>query len=151
MKASTSVAAEVRRQFRLGRPPKGAEHLRPLIAADKAEMLLEDLRNRMRQAGTKWFEDEHVNAMLVSVDDTDVCITPVENNRDKMLANLTTPGAYALGCVFVQFDQDAGKSGQNVFFYVPFIGLSDDERATIQGAAASWKAAMENTRAEGMN
>ena len=148
MEENMSTAARVRRQFRFGRPPKSTEHLRPLIAVDKAEVSLADLRNRMRQAGTKWFKDEHVRAMLVTVDGTDARITSVDN-REKMLANLTRPGAYALGCVFVQFDADAGNSGQNAYFYVPFIGLTDDERVTIQAASARWAA--ENARLEGMN
>lgn len=147
MEKMMSPAARVRREFRLGRPPKSTEHLRPLIAVDKAEMSLADLRNRMRKAETEWFKDEHVRAMLVTVDSTDACLTPVEN-RDKMLADLTRPGAYALGCVFAQFDADAGK---NTFFYVPFIGLTDDERATIQDAAARWRDALEHAAGDNQN
>jgi len=146
MEAKISPAARVRREFRLGRPPKSTEHLRPLIAVDKAESSLADLRNRMRQAKIEWFKDEYVQAKLVTVDDANVYITSVEH-RDKMIAELSGPGAYALGCVFFQFDADAGERGQFAYFYVPFIGLTDEERATIQEAAV--KLAAEVKAAEG--
>jgi hypothetical protein len=142
MAENISIAARVRRDFRRGRPPKGVEHLRPLVAVDKAEFSLADFRSRMRQAGTSWFRDEHIEAMLVTVDADDATLTPV-GDRAKMLANLAQPGAYALGCLFAQFDAD---TSQNVFFCIPFIGLNPDERATTRDAAARWRAAVENSR-----
>jgi hypothetical protein len=116
MEENMSAAARVRREFRRGAPPKGTTP-RPLVAVDKAEQLLANLRERMHAAGLK---REEVDGQIIGVrsaNDEPVFI-PIE--REKAIAILSAPDIIPLGCIFRQ--QDGGK---NVDFFVQFTGMTE--------------------------
>jgi hypothetical protein len=121
MESDMSAASRVRRQFRLGRPPKSVLPLHPRVAVDKAEALLSDFREMMKVEGLK---PEHVDTLIVAIreaaPDEPLFISLV--NRDAAIAALSAPDTIALGCVFGQFD---AKQGQTVEFPVQFGGLNE--------------------------
>lgn len=118
MEDTMSPAAQVRRQFRLGRPPKGESLLHPKVAVDKAVSLLADFRERMQKAK---LNPEHVGALIVGVregnPDEPVLI---KIDRDNAIATLSAPDIAAIGCIFWQRDGD-----KEVDFFVQFTGLSE--------------------------
>jgi hypothetical protein len=129
MRETMSPAAQVRRQFRLGRPPKRTDDLlRPLLAVDKAELLLADFRKRMQSAG---LNPEHVDALIIGVRASNLD-EPVfiSIDRDKAIAALSAPDIGALGCIFRQRDGE-----QNVDFFVQFTGLSERGLNVLKRAA----------------
>jgi hypothetical protein len=124
-----SPAARVRRQFRLGRPPKGTLPLHPSVAVDKAESLIADFRGRMETAGLK---PEHVAGLIIGVrsaNPDEPVFIPID--RDKAIATLSAPGILAIGCIFWQRDEAENKEAD---FFVQFTGLSEQGLSVLKRA-----------------
>jgi hypothetical protein len=123
MEDNMSAAARVRREFRLGRPPKTVPEgmppmpLHPQVAADKAVRLLADLRERMHAAGLKREEVDGVIVGIRAANPDEPVFIPID--RAKAIETLSAPDIIALGCVFRQHDGD-----KDFDFPVQFAGLN---------------------------
>ncbi len=127
-----SPAAQVRRQFRLGRPPKGQLPLHPKVAVDKASALLADFRQRMQAVGLK---AEHVDGLLIGVREAnrdEPVFIPIE--RDSAIATLSAPDIIAVGCIFRQHDE---REGKDIDFFMQFTGLSEQGLNLLKKAAST--------------
>ena len=131
MEKAMSPAAEVRRQFRLGRPPKGTLPLHPTTAWQKAESLLADFRQKMQ---AKKLRPEDVDGQIIGVREADpgepVFISLAD--REAALRTLSAPDIIAIGCIFRQHDS---KSKENIDFFVQFTGLSEQGLGVLRKAA----------------
>jgi len=131
MEKNMSPAARVRRDFRLGRPPKGQLPLHPRVAWEKADSLLTDLRKRMQEAGLRM---DHVKGEIVAIRDNDpdepVFVSVAK--QEAAIETLSAPNIIALGCVFRQFDE---QMKQGATFFVQFTGLSERGLAVLKKAA----------------
>ena len=130
-----SRAARVRRQFRLGRPPKDTLPLHPRIAWDKAESLLSDLRQRMKDAG---LSPADIDAQIIGVRDpnpNEPVFVPLKD-KDEVVKILSEPDIIAIGMIFRQHDAEANDGkGQDITFPVQFTGLSKAGLDVLKGAA----------------
>lgn len=135
-----SPAAQVRRDFQLGRPPKNELPLHPITAAQKAESLIADFRARMEKAKLK---PEHAQGLIVAIRtaDPDKPIL-IKIDHNEAIAKLSKPDTIALGCVFHQFDERDGKA---VTFFKQFTGLNERGLNVLKLAAAKWQ----QTQAQG--
>ena len=128
-------AARVRREFRLGRPPKGETLLHPKVATEKAVTLLADFRRRMQDAK---LDPEHVDGLIVGVRESnpdEPVVIPIK--QDEAIATLSTPEMAAIGCIFWQRD-----GGREVDFFVQFTGLSE-RGINVLKRASMWRAAQQ--------
>src|ERR1700690_3400108 len=113
MEAKLSPAAQIRREFRLGRPPKPGDAL-PLhrtVAWSKATEALSSFRERMTAVG---LEPNHVEAGIVFIELTNPDLPqflPMEGNdkddeewKRAAFEQLGRDDVIALGMVFRQFD-----------------------------------------------
>lgn len=134
MEAVMSPAAQVRRDFQLGRPPKDALPLHPITATDRAESLLADFRTRMQKAKLK---PEHAQGVIVGIrlSDPDKPVL-IKIDHDEAIAKLSKPDIIALGCVFHQFDEREHKA---VTFFKQFTGLNERGLNVLKLAAAKWQ------------
>ena len=130
MEKAMSPAARVRREFRLGRPPKCTLPLHPSVAWQKAESLLADFRQRMEDAG---LSREDVDAQIIGVRESNPDAPVfIAVERDKALKTLSAPDIIAIGCIFRQHDS---TTKQNVDFFVQFTGLSEQGMNVLKKAA----------------
>ena len=120
MEKAMSPAARVRRQFRLGRPPKSTLPLHPTVAWQKADSLLSDFRQMMK---AEKLQPDDVDAQIIGVRESDPD-KPVfiEMERETALKALSAPDIIAIGCIFRQHD---AQTKQDVDFFVQFTGLSE--------------------------
>jgi hypothetical protein len=135
------TAAQVRRDFRSGNPPKPGEALplRRLVAWRRAMEALSDLRARMSAAN---LNPKHAVAAIVYVaeaapDKPELLFleseqrTPEQCQMDAY-ATLDRDGVIAIGMVFDQYDE---QSGQLVTFPYQFTGLNDRAIVVLRKAA----------------
>jgi hypothetical protein len=146
METAMTPAARVRREFRLGRPPKGMLPLHPTVAWQKAESLLTDFRQKMKAAALL---PEHVDAQIIGVRDPNPD-EPVflAGDRDAALKTLSTPDIIAIGCIFRQYD---ARSKQDVFFFVQFTGLSERGLNVLKKACTMLQDAAKKLGAKSMS
>lgn len=148
MENTMSPAAQVRRNFRLGRPPKAGESL-PLhrtVVWQRATDALEKLRGEMRAAK---LDAKHVTAAIVYIESTDPTAPHViplgeegkslDDIRPVAFETLGRDDVLAIGMVFAQYDEQAKK--QAIFPY-QFTGLSPDGIAVLRKAATDQDEAM---------
>ncbi|HEX3985371.1 MAG TPA: hypothetical protein VHX13_02080 [Acidobacteriaceae bacterium] len=139
-KAGMSPAARVRREFRLGRPPRplpdGAmpEQLHPAVTWQRAKDALADFRRRMADAKLK---PEQVDAAIIYVTRAypeRPCFLRLEDSvRPAALNLLAREDVIALGMLFVQFD---ARAKQRTIFPHLFFGLNQRGMAVLKEAAA---------------
>lgn len=145
MEANMTTAARVRREFRLGRPPRALregeqpEPMHPAAAWKRATDALADFRARMTAAT---LQPEHVIGAIVYV-------TLAEPNEPRFLLledegrtaeslqeeafeQLSRGDALALGMIFRQFDAEAKQ--QSTFPH-QFFGLSPHGVTVLRNAA----------------
>ena len=140
---SMSPAARVRREFRLGRPPKKVEDvlpLHPVVVWNKAADALSDFRARM---ATAKLDPDHVEAAIVFIEMADQDAPkllaleqetgePSEKCRQATFKQLSRSDVIALGMIFRQFDKK--RKSATVFPY-QFMGLNDRGLAVMRRAA----------------
>lgn len=141
MEKVMSPAAQVRRDFRLGRPPKPGESL-PLhrtVVWQRASDALASFRTRMR--GAK-LDPRHVTAAIVFIESAnpdqphfllldEEGKTP-EQSREVAFKELGRDDVIALGMIFRQFDD---RSKQQSTFPYQFTGLTERGIAVLRKAA----------------
>ena len=148
MEDEMSPAAKVRRDFRLGRPPRPApldeeghpEQLHPKVAWTRANEALSDFRRRMDAAK---LNPQHAAAAIVYViqaDPDSPRLLPLEETgktpEELQLAAFDTlgrPDVIALGVLFAQFDERTRKKA--IFPYL-FFGLGERGMAGLKKAAS---------------
>jgi hypothetical protein len=142
MESTMTPAAQVRREFRLGRPPKPVETVEPLqrtVVWRKATEALSNIRDRMVAAKLK---PEHVSGAVVYVETgspDESRVLPVQQ-RDKTLEEsqaaayeiLGRDDVIALGMIFTQYDEHAGKLAVFPFQFMP---LNERGIAVLRQAA----------------
>jgi hypothetical protein len=139
MSKAMSPAAQVRRDFQLGRPAKALtdEPLHPAVVWARAEALLSDLRGRMTSVK---LDPLAVRAFIVYVqmpDFTDPQFlalsgpNPPETYRQTALEALGAPDTLALGVLFQQWDD-----GKVATFPKQLTGLSELGMMTLRKAGA---------------
>ena len=141
MEQRMTPAAQVRRDFRLGRPQKTEidEPLHPAVVWQRANRALADFRARMSAAELK---PDHAEALIVYVAMPDMDVphflslesahrTPEECQR-VALEQLGQGNALALGMVFTQFDE---QTKQQALFPYQFMPLSDRGIAVLRRSA----------------
>lgn len=129
MENTMTPAALVRREFRLGRPPKPVEdpaQLKHTVVWKKASDALADLRARMSAAGLR---PEHVGAEIVYVTqnapDTPERLLMCGQGRtddewrDEALSRLAQDDVIVLGMLFTQFDEQSGTQAIFPHLFVP--------------------------------
>lgn len=134
-------AAQVRRSFRLGRPPKPGESLplHPLVVWKRAMESLASFRALM---SLEKLQPSHVTAAIVYLQEGDPS-TPrfllleepnktEEEVKAAIFETLGRPDVLAIGMLFRQFD--AEKKEQSTFPY-QFTGLSENGLAMLRKAA----------------
>jgi hypothetical protein len=142
MESNMSVAAQVRREFRLGRPPKAVEEVEPMhrtVVWKKATDALSNFRERMVAAT---LNPAHVDARIVYVTlakpDTPLQLQidgppkDAEVWKQEALETLGADDVLALGMIFLQYD--AAAEHQSIFPY-QFTGLSERGQAVLRRAA----------------
>lgn len=152
MEKVMSPAAQVRRDFRLGRPPKPGEAvpLHRLVVWQRATDALSNLRARMSAAN---LNPNHVSAVIVFIELTDPETprllllekegkTP-EQCREAAFETLGRDDVIALGMVFKQFDE---QSRQQTTFPYQFMGLTERGVYVLRTAATSLVAVGELTK-----
>jgi hypothetical protein len=140
MEKVMSPAAQVRRDFRLGRPPKPGEALplHRLVVWQRATDALANFRTRMaaaklnpNDAGAVVVYVETSNPELphfLGLEHTDK--SPEESRRTAFEV-LGRDDVIALGMLFLQFDEQAKK--QTIFPY-QFVGLNDRGLSVLRSA-----------------
>jgi hypothetical protein len=133
MEQEMTPAARVRREFRLGRPPKAAtslEPLHPLVVWNRATEALTSFRGRMKAAK---LNPNHVDAVIVFIEAANPD-TPrfLELEQKQVLKQLGRADVIALGMLFKQFD--AIKKQQAIFPHL-FMGLNERGMAVLKKAA----------------
>jgi hypothetical protein len=141
MEKVMTKAAQVRRDFRLGRPPKPSESL-PLhraIVWKRATDALANFRERMRAAG---LDPNHAKAAIVYVMEKDPTkphflllesdSRPVEECQVAAYRKLGGNDVLAIGMIFDQYD---AESGQTTTFPHQFTGLSAEAMEVLKEAA----------------
>jgi len=135
-----SPAATVRRDFRLGRPPKPGESLplHRLTVWQRATEALANLRARMSAAK---LNPEHVKAAIVYYQPPDtnphLLLLESEQRTDEQckmdaFETLGRDDVFAIGMVFDQYDE---LSGQQITFPFQFTGLTEDMIVSLRLAA----------------
>jgi hypothetical protein len=149
MESKMSAAAQVRREFRLGRPPKTVEQLVPMhrtVVWNKATEALANLRSRMSVAGLNP-ADVAAAIIYVKARDPEEPLFLKVDGGDKeaeewqaaALEALGGDDVFALGMIFGQYDR---ASGQQTIFPFQFTGLSEAGVAVLRKAATEWHAAI---------
>jgi hypothetical protein len=142
MEKTMSPAAQVRRDFRLGRPPKPGEAL-PLhrtVVWQRATDALINFRTRMSAAK---LDPSHVTAAIVYIESAnpdkphfllleEQGKTP-EQSRAEAFEQLGRDDVIALGMLFRQFD---AQSKQQATFPYQFTGLNERGIAVLRSGAA---------------
>lgn len=142
MEASMTKAAKVRRDFRMGRPPKAGDGpLHPIVVWRRAVAALANFRERMAAAGLDPFHAEAVIVYVETSASTTPLFIPIES-LTKTPAQLQAEAleklqgdTFALGMVFTQGDTEAGDPMQQVFFPYQLTGLSEVAVAVMRLAA----------------
>lgn len=145
MEKTMTPAAQVRREFQLGRPPrrlaegKIPEPLHPVVAWQRATDALADFRRRMVAAGLK---PEHAEALVVYVQRADLDTPHVlllERNgeaasemRRTALETLGREDVITLGMIFQQYDE---QTGQRSIFPRLYFGLNERGMDVLKRAA----------------
>lgn len=150
MESSLTPAAQVRRNFQLGRPKKSPdrdEPLHPAVVWQRATAALADFRGRMAAAN---LDPEDAKAFIIYVGPDfatpkylalegaeGVDRTPEDHQRTAFEA-LSRPNTLALGLIFVQTDRQAGQApgGQRAYFPHQFMGLSLPAQDILRRGAA---------------
>jgi len=127
-------AARVRREFRLGRPPKPGESLplHPRVVWDRAYTALERFRLLM---SIEKLSPEHVDAAIVYIEETNPeqpISLLMREGEARVKEVLSRPDVIALGMLFTQFDEK--KKQQAIFPYL-FVGLNERGVAVLRKAA----------------
>jgi hypothetical protein len=144
-------AARVRRDFRLGRPPRKVEDVLPLhpsVVWKKATDALSDFRARMIAANPP-LNPGHAVALIVFIEIASpdkpqfIAIEEevgknCEKCQTKVFEQLSRGDVIALGMVFRQFDE---KTSQFVRFPYQFTGLNERGIAVLQNAVRVWDSA----------
>lgn len=139
MEKNMSAAARVRRDFRLGRPPKGESlPLHPRVVRDRAYAALSRLRTLM---SIEKLEPTDVTAAIVYIDEANpdqhhVLLMEVEGKTDEeckqaVFETLGRPDVIALGMIFRQFD--AKEKKQTTFPHL-LAGLNERGVAVLKKA-----------------
>jgi hypothetical protein len=136
-----SKAAQVRRDFRLGRPPKVVETmpLHRVVVWQRATDALANFRSRMTAAK---LNPNHVTAAIVAIETADPDRphpllleeegkTPVQC-RETAFETLGRDDVIALGMIFRQFDE---QSKQQATFPYQFMGLNERGMTVLRKAA----------------
>src|SRR5262249_41530401 len=127
-----SKAAEVRRDFRLGRYPKAQTWpLHPKVVWDKASSMLSDFRQRMKDAGLKADDTDAAIVYISNADPDKPLFSTMGEGEQVALKRLSAPNVIAMGMVFRQFDAVAGKQ---IDFPMQFAGLSERGVAVLRRA-----------------
>jgi len=157
MGETMTPAAQVRRDFRLGRPPKAGDAL-PMhrtVVWQKAMDALAAFRARMTAAK---LNPNHATAAIVFIELADPdrphmllleeeIGKPSENCRQKAFEQLGRDDVIALGMVFRQFDAEKGKEGEFTRFPYQFTGLNERGIAVLRKAVELWHEAGKLTKA----
>lgn len=143
MGKAMTPAAQVRRNFRLGRPPKAAEpvQMHRAVVWQKATDALSNFRERMAAAGLK---REHAEAAIVYVEAAnpdqprtirlDAKGRSSDETKTEAFEILGRDDVIALGMVFVQMDE---RTGQQATFPHLFVGLNKRGMDVLKSAAAA--------------
>ena len=141
MEKVMSPAAQVRRDFRLGRPLKEgeAQPLHPLVVWKRAMEAL--LRFRVNMTLAK-LDPSHVTAVIVYIEEADqdkpnflMLEEPgrsIEDCQKAVFEQLSRPDVIALGMLFRQWDE---QKKQQITFPYQFMGLNDRGIAVLRRAA----------------
>jgi hypothetical protein len=147
MRQTMTPAAQVRREFQLGRPPRPlGEHeepepLHPSVLWRRANEALSDLRTRMTNAGLK---PEHVAAAIIYIERSDPAqprFMPLEQEgktpeemRKQAFDFLMSRGedVIVLGMIFAQIDE---QTKQKAIFPRLFFGLNQRGMDVLKRAA----------------
>jgi hypothetical protein len=141
MQAEMSQAAKVRRDFRLGRPPKPGESLplHPRVVWNRATESLASFRTLM---ALEKLSPRDVTAAIVYLEEADpsvphfLLLEEAGKSEDQIKASifetLSRPDVLALGMLFRQFDAD---KKQQITFPYQFTGLSEGGVAMLRRAA----------------
>jgi hypothetical protein len=141
MEKTMSPAAQVRRDFRLGRPPKPGESLplHPLVVWKRAMESLLRFRTLMSLAKLR---PEHVTAAIVYIESADadqprVLLLEQEGKTEEeckkaVFEQLGHDDVIALGMIFRQFDE---RDKKQATFPYQFTGLNARGIAVLRKAA----------------
>ncbi|HEY2363486.1 MAG TPA: hypothetical protein VGK36_20360 [Candidatus Angelobacter sp.] len=137
-----SPAAQVRRDFRLGRPPRAVDNpepLHPAVVWRRAQEALADFRGRMSAAS---LNPRHAAAVIVFIEKADSekpCFTFLEEKgktseemQKAVFETLSRADVIALGMIFVQLDE---QTQQKAIFPYLFFGLNERGMAVLKRAA----------------
>lgn len=146
MEQRMSTAAQVRRAFQLGRPPRPLadgevpERLHPVAVWNRANEALSDLRTRMTTAK---LNPRHVAAAIVFVERVSPeqpCFLFLEERgktpeevQNVAFGTLNSTDVIELGMIFVQLDEQTQHKA--IFPYL-FFGLNQRGMAVLRRAAA---------------
>lgn len=146
MEDAMTPAARVRREFRLGRPPKPIgeneqpEPLHPVVVWRRANEAVSSFRERMTAAKLK---PCHVAAAIVYVEQTDpeqprlLALEEEGKSLEEMQSAafevLGRPDVITLGMIFGQIDE---QTKQKAIFPYLFFGLNQRGMAVLKRAAA---------------
>jgi hypothetical protein len=132
-------AAQVRRDFQLGRPPRplaegqNPEPLHPTVAWQRATEALADFRARMAAVG---LNPQYADAAIVFIQSADQdqphLLGLSEDARGTAYETLARGDVIALGMLFAQIDE---RSKQKAIFPKLFFGLSERGMAVLRRAA----------------
>lgn len=145
MEKEMTAAARVRREFRLGRPPRPLpegevpQPLHPAVAWQRAKDALSAFRERMIAAGLRPKDAGAVivyiergnqdRAQLLELENADKSESDMRGEAFKTLAR---EDVIALGMIFTQMDQ---QSNQRAIFPYLFFGLNQRGMAVLRQAA----------------
>ncbi len=148
MESSLTPAAQVRRNFLLGRPKKSPdrdEPLHPAVVWQRAIAALADFRGRMTAANLDLAD---AVAFIIYVGPPDLydpqhlAVDGAEGKDYQRVAfeSLSRPDTLALGLVFIQTDRQAG---QRAYFPYYLMGLSLPAQEILKRGGNQLKAAVE--------
>jgi hypothetical protein len=152
MEKTMSAAAQVRRDFRLGRPPKPGETLplHRMVVWQRAAEALANFRTRMAAAE---LNPNDAGAVIVYVETSNPDLPhflelecPGKTPEESKLAAFEVLGrddVIALGMLFGQFDEQAKK--QAIFPY-QFVGLNERGLSVLRSAGLLQHAAIALTK-----
>jgi hypothetical protein len=144
MEKVMTPAAQVRRDFRLGRPPKASEALplHRMVVWQRATDALSNLRARMTAAK---LNPDDVTAAIVFIerDNPDQPNVLLMDDQQAAFEQLGRDDVIALGMIFRQFDEQTKQ--QSTFPY-QFMGLNERGMDVLKKAATQQVVAAELTK-----
>jgi len=131
MTKKMSPAATVRRNFRLGVPPKDTTLLHPSVVWQKATAKLEAFRSAMSKAGLSPKDVDGSIVYVRAANPHKPLFAFFPEGEATVIRRLSSPDVAVIGMVMRQYDRTEGKQ---IDFPVQFTGLSEAGIAVLRKA-----------------